>query len=187
MHENKNKGLKNEIMLFSNLKVLTAAAFFVALSIVCGKLLAFNVGAVLRFSLENFPILLSSVAFGPLVGAVTAVCADLIGCLLVGYEINPLVTLGAFVIGLTSGAIFKLFRKNRLFVRLFISVLISHLLGSVVIKTLGLAAFYSIPIEVLLLWRLLNYLIIGTIELLLLYYLMRSRAITEQIERMKQK
>ena len=50
MHENKNKGLKNEIMLFSNLKVLTAAAFFVALSIVCGKLLAFNVGAVLRIA-----------------------------------------------------------------------------------------------------------------------------------------
>ncbi len=187
MLNDKNDGLKSEIMLFSNLKVLVMSAFFVALSIVCGKLLAFNLGAVLRFSLENLPILLSSVAFGPLVGAMTAVVADLVGCLLVGYEINPLVTLGALCIGALGGAVYKLFHKVRLLPRLALTVFASHSIGSVLIKTVGLSAFYSIPLEALILWRLLNYFIIGVLELLILYYLMKSKAINEQIERIKHK
>ena len=185
MLKNDRNGIKNELLLFSNLKVLVMAAFFVALSIVCGKLLAFNVGSVLRFSLENFPIIMSAITFGPLVGAATAVVADLVGCLIVGYEINPLITVGALSIGLLSGAMYKLFKDMRLFPKLCLSVFIAHLVGSVGIKTVGLSAFYSLPLEVLALWRLLNYTIIGVIELFLLYHLLKSKAITDQIERIK--
>ena len=187
MLKNSQNGLKKELMMFSNIKVLVMSAFFVALSIVCGKLLAFNIGSVLRFSLENFPIIMSAICFGPLVGAVTAVVADLVGCLIVGYEINPLVTLGAFSIGLLSGAVYKIFHKTRLFPRLCLSVFFAHAVGSVIIKTVGLAAFYSFPLEVLALWRLLNYAIIGVVELFLLFHLMKSKAITDQIERIKHK
>ena len=187
MLKNEQNGLKSELLLFSNLKVLVMSAFFVALSIVCGKLLAFNMGSVLRFSLENFPIIMSAISFGPLVGAVTAVVADLVGCLIVGYEINPLVTVGALSVGLISGAVFKLLKSARLFPRLCLSVFAAHLVGSVGIKTVGLSAFYSFPIEILALWRLLNYVIIGVIELFLIYHLMRSKAITDQIDRIKHK
>lgn len=187
MLDGKNNGFKSEIMLFSNLKVLVMSAFFVALSIVCGKFLAFNLGTVMRFSFENLPILLAAVAFGPLVGGMTAIVADLVGCLLVGYEINPLVTIGALCIGVLGGLVFKLLHRMRLFLRLVFTVLTSHLIGSVLVKTVGLSAFYSIPFEALLLWRLLNYVIIGVLELLLLYYLMRSKAVTDQIERIKHK
>ena len=181
-----NRKFKNELILFGNLKVMVSCALLVAISIVCGKLLAFNVGTVLRFSLENMPIILASIAFGPLIGGVTAVVADLIGCLIVGYEINPIVTLGAFCIGVISGAVYRLLGKLPSVVKSVLSVTIAHLVGSVVIKTFGLSKFYDMPFEILLLWRALNYLIIGVLEIIIIHYLLKSRSVTGQLERIKQ-
>ena len=183
----KNNGnFKKELLLFGNLKVMVACAFLVAISIVCGKLIAINVGTVLRFSFENMPILLSSIAFGPLIGGVTAVVADIIGCLIVGYEINPLVTLGAFAIGVLSGLIYRLLGKMPSLWKTVLSVIISHIVGSVIIKTFGLAKFYEIPLGLLFAWRGFNYAVIGILEIFILYYLLNSRAVAAQLERIKE-
>ena len=104
-NEKSKKGLQN------NLRLLAVSAFLAALSIICGKYLALSVGNVLRFSFENLPILLAGMMFGPLVGMTVGVVADLIGCLMVAYAINPLVTLGAACIGLLGGVLFRLTKK----------------------------------------------------------------------------
>ena len=170
------------------LQVIVALSMLAAVSIIMGKYLAFGVGEVLRFSFENLPVLFASVAFGPLAGMLVGVVADLVGCLLVGYAINPLVTVGAALIGLTAGLVFKLSPligiKNRT-VRVIISVSAGHLVGSVIVKTLGLAIFYSMPIPVLMLWRLLNYLVIGLLETVILAALMKNRALLRQLAAMK--
>ena len=93
---------------FGNLKVLITATLFASVSIVCGKFLAFNVGDILRFSFENLPIILSGIAFGPLVGAFTGLIADTVGCLLRGYALNPILTLAAIFIGFAAGFIFNI-------------------------------------------------------------------------------
>lgn len=183
----KNHSFKSELMLFNNPKVLTASALLVAISIVCGKLLAFNVGFILRFSFENMPIILASMAFGPLIGGITAVAADLIGCLIVGYEINPLVTAGALLIGLISGFMCRVTGKLPMPVRVILSVLPAHTVGSVLVKTFGLAKFYEMPFWTLVAWRGLNYAIIATLEILLLYYLFKSKSVNSQLERIKQR
>ena len=84
------------------LRVTVFSALLAAISIVCGKYLAFNMGDFLRFSFENLPIIFAGMAFGPLIGALVGVVADLVGCLLVGYAINPIITVGAAAIGLIS-------------------------------------------------------------------------------------
>ena len=175
------------VAIFGSLRVLACAAVLVAMSIVCGKYLAIRGGEVLRFSFENLPILFSGICFGPLVGLAVGVAADLIGCLLVGYAINPIVTLGAAAIGLCSGIFVRVAKRLPLAWKLALSVSLSHLLGSVVIKTLGLAAFYSMPIGVLMLWRLLNYLIVGAIEFLLIWALLKNRSVRGTLEKMKQR
>ena len=159
------------------LKILTLSAMLAALSIVMGKFLAINAGEVLRFSFENLPILFSAYAFGPLVAIAVGVVADLVGCLMVGYTINPLVTLGAALIGGGSGVIFYIGKKFKLSTPLNIclGVFLGHIIGSVLVKTVGLAAFYQMPFGVLLLWRLLNYAIIGALETVILYFLLRNR------------
>lgn len=174
-------GKVNRTRAMSSLRVLSAAALLVAMSIVCGKYLAIRGGDILRFSFENLPILLAGMAFGPAVGVSVAVVADLLGCLLVGYAINPLVTLGAAAIGLLSGVLYRLLAKLPYGIRLGITVAASHFVGSAVIKTVGLAAFYSMPLWQLMLWRLLNYAIVGGLETVLLYIILKNKTIQSQL------
>ncbi|MBQ8528155.1 MAG: folate family ECF transporter S component [Clostridia bacterium] len=165
------------------LKLTVALSMLSAISIIAGKYLAISGGEVLRFSLENLPIIFAGVAFGPLAGALVGAVADLVGCLLVGYAINPIVTLGAVVIGTLAGGVWRICKKSSLSLWLCcaLSVGISHLVGSVIIKTFGLSVYYDMSFEVLLLWRLLNYVIIGCLDGAILFGLMRSKLIREEI------
>ena len=167
------------------LAVLVAAALLAALSIVLGKYLAIRVGDTMRFSFENLPILLAGAAFGPLTGMLVAVGADLIGCLLVGYPVNPLITLGGALIGLLGGVLYRVLSKTPCLVRVAVTVIVSHIVGSVLIKSVGLAAFYSYPLWELMLWRLLNYVIVGAAETALLYVVLKNRAIQNQIAQIR--
>ena len=167
MQKNTNHRKK---VIFGSLKVMVAAALLAAMSIVCGKYLKIPVGDIMRFSFENLPILLAGMAFGSAVGVITGVLADLVGCLMVGYAINPIVTLGAAAIGLLGGLVYKLCVKLPLIIRTLVTVVSSHLVGSVVIKTFGLAKFYSIPFFELMLWRTLNYVIVAALEFVIIYF-----------------
>ena len=163
--------------LGGGLRVLTASALLVALSIVTGNYLAFNLGPVLRFSLENLPILLAGIVLGPVTGALVGAAADLLGCVLVGYTINPLITLGAVAVGLLGGLLCRLCSALPLSLQIAVTVTGAHLIGSVLIKTLGLSIFYDMPLVILMLWRALNYLIVGCVEGILLYFLLKNQAL----------
>lgn len=171
--------------LSGNLQLLAVAAFLAALSIVCGKYLAFSVGNVLRFSFENLPILLAGMMFGPIVGMTVGVVADLIGCVMVAYPINPIVTLGAACIGLLSGILFRFTKRLPILWQTCITVILTHLVASVVVKTYGLSQYYDMPFHILLLWRLLNYAIVGIAEWLLLYTVLKNRALRRRFEALR--
>lgn len=167
-----------------DLKIICQLAMLIAISIVAGKYLAIGIGTVLRFSLENLPIIFAGIAFGPIAGILVGVAADLIGCLLVGYTINPIVTIGAAIIGGASGLFTLMLSDNKRPPSAevtVISAIMAHVIGSVVIKTIGLAVFYDMPIIILMLWRLLNYLIVGTIEAGLLVIIFRNKQLARMI------
>lgn len=175
---------KGELLVFKSLTILVISAFLAAISIVCGKYLAIRGGDVMRFSFENMPILMAGMLFGPVVGAAVGVVADLIGCVLVGYAINPVVTAGAASIGFVGGAIYFILGKIKKCpygLKISSSVAGAHLVGSVIIKTVGLAAFYDMPLGVLMLWRLLNYVIVGVLEGVILWYLLKNKALVREI------
>ena len=172
----------------SSLTLIVILSLMSALSIVLGKYLAVNIGTVLRLSLENLPIIFSGIAFGPLCGAAVGLVSDLVGCLLVGYEINPIVTLGAVAIGLSSGIVAWIFSRtgySRLWLTVALAELSAHLLGSVIIKTAGLSAYYDMPFIILVLWRLLNYVIIAIPEGALVYLLLKNPEIKREIGSIK--
>ena len=175
---------RNKYVIFKTLGILVSSAFLAAISIVCGKYLAIPLGNVMRFSFENLPIILSGIIFGPAVGAIVGTVADLIGCVMVGYTINPIVTLGAASIGALSGLTYWILKKISAFplwIKITLTVIASHAVGSVIIKTIGLAAFYSIPLWALMLWRLLNYFIVGLFEGLILVFLLKNKMVNAQI------
>lgn len=177
---------KRSKVLLGSLKVMLASALLAAISIVCGKFLSFPQDGIFRFSVENLPILFAGMAFGPVSGMVTAVLADLLGCLMRGWAPLPWVTVGAGVLGLTGGLVYRVFPGNRLWLRVGSSVFFAHLLGSVLVKTINLYHTYRIPYPVALGWRGLNYLLVGAVEFVLLLLLFRNKAVTGQIQRLKQ-
>lgn len=165
------------------LGVTVTLSLLVAISIICGKYLAIPGGDILRFSFENLPIIMAGMLFGPAAGALVGVVADLVGCVLVGYTVNPLVTAGAAAIGLVSGFVWLFLKKRSVSygLRVTLTVAAAHLVGSVVIKTFGLSAFYAIPVWMLMLWRLLNYILVGSMEGVLLFFLMKNKMLTKQL------
>ena len=136
---------------------------------------------------ENLTIILAGIMFGPIIAALVALLADFLGCILVGFGINYIVMAGAVSIGIISGTLYKLSSKSKLplSIRLALTVFSSHIIGSVLIKTIGLAKWYSLTyalsFEALLLWRLLNYIVVGTVEYIILFILLRRRSFNKQI------
>ncbi len=171
-------------------KTVAALAMLCALSIILGKYLQIPIGDALRFSLENLPIIFAGFVFGPVCGMLTGAVADLVGCLLVGYAINPIVTLGAILCGGVSGAAALLTERARrmpLALKVALSVIPAHLIGSVLVKTFGLAKFYAMPLGILMLWRLLNYAIIGALECVLLTVLLKNPAVINALGNIRPK
>lgn len=164
----------------TKLKCVALMAIFSAISIVLGKFLALPMGETLRFSLENTTILLSGMLFGCVPGIITGIVADLLGCILRGYAINPIITLGAAVIGFMGG-LFAYRKKSILNISL--SVILAHLIGSVVIKTIGLSVVLNYPFWLTLFQRLLNYVVVAIADLLVLWALLKNKSLTNQLQR----
>ena len=177
---------KNRIRLFGSVKILVACALFVAMSIILGKFLSIKIGDNIRISFENLSLLLSGILFGPLIGMFTAVVADVVGCFIYGYSINPIITLGAACIGFFAGAVSGLVFKKHLVPNVAISVFVAHILGSMIIKTIGLYIYYP-PQRPMLIWRVPTYLIIATAETMIICALLKSKAFIQQFERVKKK
>ena len=172
------------------LRLLTVSSFLAALSIVLGKYLAINIGDSLRLSFENLPVIFAGMAFGPIVGGAVGAVADLVGCLFVGYAINPLITLGAASVGAVAGIYRFLPKRDRGVSRyLFIiaTVIVAHTVGSVFIKTIGLSLFYGTSYGVLLVMRAFNYLIVGAAEGALVTALFTNKAVSREIQRIMPK
>lgn len=166
-----------EVKGFGTVKNLVIAALLCACSVVFGKLPSLNIGDVLRFSFENLPVILAGYALGPLAGALTGAAADLLGCVLKGFSINPVITLGAAAVGGIAGLVrFCLFKKRHSAVILLIAVTGAHLIGNLVIKTAGLYWWYE-ALRPTLIWRVPIYLLTMAVEYGLLVLILKQKAI----------
>ena len=164
-------------------RITVALSALSAIGIILGKFLAFNVTDFMRFSLENITVILTGIVFGPLLGSAVGAVQDLVGCIAVGYAINPIITLGSALVGLLSGLVFRYSKRAPLLTRIALAVFIAHAFGSVLVKSIGLAVFYSLPLGVTVLWRILNYAIVGATETTLLYFLLKSKQLLSQINK----
>ena len=177
--DQKNKTKKGGVR---GLKTLIAAALLIALSMTLKR---FSITAgPFRFSLENLPLLLSGIMLGPVVGFVCGVAADILGCFISGFTIIPIITLGAAVIGCVPGIVYGRCLKNRPALRIIAAVGLAHLIGSVIIKSIGLHLAYGSPWTMLAL-RVPLYIITGAVEAYIIYLLMKNKAFVRHIEDMR--
>lgn len=169
----------------ANPRVLTAAALLTAVSFVLAYLAKSIFGpGVIRVTFECLPVFFGSMVFGPAIGVGIAVAADLLSCLQASMTPNLIVAAGAAVLGGLSGILFRyLPSRVKIKTRILLSVTLSHLVGSMLIKSAGLYLYFGWAI----LWRIPVYLGIAAAETLLLQYLMTSDALMRQIGKVMQK
>ncbi|MBE6690631.1 MAG: folate family ECF transporter S component [Ruminococcaceae bacterium] len=174
--------LRRDLAVFGNLRVLCLAAMLAAMGVVLGYLakLLFGTGP-LRITFENLPIIFGGITFGPFMGAMIAVISDLCSCLFSGQGPNPLIAVGSVSIGFFSGFFGNYLFRRRRFFHLFLVEELTHLIGSVTIKSLALYTMgYAWP---LLLPRLPIYIAIACCEAAMLRVLLQSRHLNELLER----
>ncbi len=171
----------NNLKLFGNVRVLIIAGLLIAMSSVFGKLLAFDLTPFIRISIENLPIIMAGIFFGPFVGGAVGLGADLLGCALKGYSVAPLITLGFVCIGVISGLISMKFKPNKAF-NLALAVFIPHIICSMLIKSYGLHTLYGTPMEALL-WRIPTYLVIASFEFAVILLLTRNKAFSRELDK----
>ena len=174
--------MRKKAPVLQSVRSLTIAAMLTAVSVIigifCKNLLNFGNG-LFRITFENLPIILSGILFGPIVGGLVGIATDLISYLLSNqiYPPNLIVTVGAFLIGVLSGTVSRIpFRRETS--RVILSASVAHLVGSVIVKSFGLYQYYGI----LVLWRIPLYLVISSVEILLLCLLLRRKSIQHLIE-----
>ena len=159
----------------SSIRTLTMLGLLTAMSIVFARVLTISTGFV-RFNLGALPTHLAAVWFGPAGGFAVGALADLIGGILSGYAINPLITLGAGSIGLVSGLLFRKLSGLRLGLRLQCSITAGHMVGSVIINSLALHIFYNYPWSVLVA-RIPNALILAAVNTVLVRLLLENKSL----------
>lgn len=167
--------------LNKNLVKLAFCALLAAMTVIF-KEFSINISDWLRFSLENTPILLAGILFGPVAGLLTGTVGDIVGCIYSGFGINPMITVGAALIGGVSGSVFRLAKKLPPLPRLVLSVYSGHIIGSMIVKSIAMHIWFGRQ-WVELIFRVPTYLIIGAVEIGLIYILMKNKAFVGQLDR----
>lgn len=169
----------------SALKRLVLGAMLAAMSVVigmfCKSFLNFG-GGLWRVTFENLPIILAGVFLGPLTGGMVGVVSDLTSYLLSPqiYPPNLVVTFGAFAVGVTSGLMARFVVRERGTKQIVLSAAVAHIIGSMIIKPIGLFQFYQWAVLV----RIPLYLVIAPLEILLLCLLWRQKSFRKLFEKM---
>ena len=169
--------MKKKQGLFRSVKGLTVAAMLVAMSVIigifCKNYLSFG-GGLFRVTFENLPIILSGILFGPAVGGIVGVASDMASYLLSNqiYPPNLIVTAGACLVGVVSGTVSHYVVKKRGALQIIASGALAHIVGSMLVKSIGLFAFYQWGV----LWRIPLYCLIAPLEILVLCMLFRKKS-----------
>lgn len=177
----KKQGTK--IGLFGSIKIMTASAMLIAISVVIGIFCktALNFGAGLfRVTFENLPIIMSGIMFGPIIGGIVGVATDIISYLLSPqmFAINLTVTIGAASVGIVSGFFAKYVFRKRGYARIIFPAAFAHIVGSMIIKPIGLYQFYGAAV----LWRIPLYFVIAPLEILVLCIVYRHSYMKKMID-----
>ncbi len=164
-----------------NLRAIIMTAILAAMSIVLGKFLQIPIGDSFRISLENLPLILASFMFGPILGGACGLVADLLGCVLRGYAIIPLITVASCVMGIIPGLLTRYVFKKDTTLFVMISGFTSHVICSMIIKTIALHMAYGMPYATLIPTRVLIYTVTGLAESYICALLLKRNFIKKQI------
>ena len=126
-------------------------ALLIAMHLVLTRVLVIDLGAY-RISVGSVTTILAGLWLGPVAGGVCGLCADVIGCFMKGYAVNPFITVAAMLYGILPALAKPLFvnrKKAGKTVGICVSIVVTSAISSLVLTTAGLVImlgynFYAI-------------------------------------------
>lgn len=169
--------VKNSYGSKNNIKKLVISAMLVAIGVVLGRITSIPVFAsgntTMYIGFGPLPIMLICCMYGPIWGMTSACAWDLIGAILFPQgAFNPAFSVTAAIFGLVLGLFFMKPRKIS-FPYMLLACTVSQMLFSVILNTLLLVIFYSLPWQTLLLPRVVEQLVMIPLNTTLLMIIMR--------------
>ena len=171
----------------SALRTICACAILCAAAVSIAYVCKFMTFGSVRITFENLPIILAGIFFGPVAGLATGICADLVSTAVSFYGLgglNPIITLGAGAIGFMSGLMFRLPKIKNDPVRTLLAVFSAHIIGNMLIKSIGLMVYYSYSLSMVL-PRIPLYFAIGTVEYVIILILIKNKGINKAVGKLK--
>lgn len=167
-----------------NIKVIAVCGMLAAISFLIGWVCkTFMTFGAIRITFDNIPVIIAGISFGPVYGAIVGAVADLISCVASGFGVNPVITLGAASIGAVSGIIANYIFKKKNFLSISVSTLSAHIIGSMIIKSIGLSIIGLGGF--VLVYRIPLYIGISAVEIYIIYLLLKNKTMAREIERIK--
>ncbi len=173
--------------VFKKVKTLCACALLCAAAVSIAYICKFLTIGSIRITFENLPIILAGIFFGPMAGLLTGLASDLTSTIISHYGIgglNPIITLGAASVGFVAGSVFRLSKANKLGFNALLAVFSAHIVGNMIIKSVGLMIYYSYALPAVL-PRIPLYMVIGAIEYAIILILIKNKGITKTVEKLK--
>lgn len=160
-------------------RTLALAAIFAAMNIIltrAGVIMLF--GGIVRLSLGKIPLILSGLLLGPFAGGLAGLVGDILGVIINSHGapmIHPGFTLSSVLTGAIPGTIVILSGKKRssLF-NVITSNIVVLILVNFVLDAIWLSQMYGNPYLAVFYTRLVPHIIIGIVNILLTYPLLKS-------------
>lgn len=138
-------------------RTLVFMALLVAMQIILSKVISIDLGFA-RIMISSLPTILAGLWFGPLAGGLCGMAADILGCLLKGYAVNPLITLSTMTWGIIPALMQPLMKGAKLQKMLYLclSIVCCAVLGTLVLTTSGLVLMNGYDLRAILPGRLIQ-------------------------------
>lgn len=136
-------------------------ALLIAMHLVLTRVLVIDLGAY-RISVGSVTTILAGLWLGPIAGGVCGLCADIIGCFMKGYAVNPFITVAAILWGVLPALARPLFANKKKIgktVVICISIVITAILSSLVLTTAGLVIMLGYNFYAIMPGRLVQFVI----------------------------
>ena len=143
--------------------ILAYAGVLVAMNILLSRVFTINLGNSIRINFSAAPVFLSGIWFGPFIGGLTGIAADLMGCVISGYAPFPLITVSTCLWGVLPGLMSGMLKKKKAgtirdsivsYLRVVLILGITMAITSQGITTFALSEAYGTPFGILFFTRL---------------------------------
>lgn len=165
-------------------KTLVFMSLLVAMHLILTRIIALDLGPY-RIAIGSVATILAGLWLGPVAGGCCGFASDILGCFMKGYAINPVITLAAILWGVIPALMKPLFMnrgKSGKTIGIVISVIISNVLCSFVLTTIGLVVVQGYSFAAILPGRIAQLILnipIYSILTCIMYFSPLTRMISE--------